>query len=63
MLKNRQNDKVRDGKYTLHKWIKVHIFITFAKDLVQKANTKTYGQLCVYVLDSLSKGAKFSKYN
>ena len=28
-------------------------------DIVQKVNTKICGQLCVYVLDSLSKGANF----
>ena len=28
-------------------------------DIVQKFNTEVCGQLCIYVLDSLSKGAKF----
>ena len=28
-------------------------------DMVQKFNTEVCGQLCIYVLDSLSKGAKF----
>ena len=28
-------------------------------DIVQKVNTKICGQLCVYLLDSLSKGANF----
>ena len=28
-------------------------------DIVQKVNTKICGQLCTYVLDSLSKGANF----
>ena len=28
-------------------------------DIVQKFNTEVCGQLCIYVLDSLSKGAQF----
>ena len=28
-------------------------------DIVQKFNTEVCGQLCIYVLDSLSKGAKY----